>query len=259
MGWLERAPLTVIGVLILGCLLLAVEAGYRGHRWLARRRQGDDTMEDGQSHLLSAVLGLLALLLGFTFSLSLSRYEARRDMVLQEANAIGTAALQAELLGEPNRTAMADLLRDYVAVRLVWSRSGVPSPDLTATNALQHKLWTATGVAIRTDPSPQLTRGLMDAVNESFDLAAARTTAREAHIPDRVLHVLLLYTLLSAVMIGYMLAVSGRPHRAATVLMLILLTLALVVILDLDRPRSGAIQVSQQPMEDLQASLLGAR
>jgi hypothetical protein len=92
-------------------------------------------------------------------------------------------------------------------------------------------------------------------MNQSFDLASARTVARSAHLPDRVLHILLLYATLSAVMLGYMTAASGRPHRAATILLLVLLTLALVVILDVDRPLSGGIQVSQQPLDDVRASM----
>jgi len=95
----------------------------------------------------------------------------------------------------------------------------------------------------------------MEAMNGSFDLASARAAARAAHIPGRVLGILLLYAVLSMVLLGYILAANGRPHRVATGLLLVLLTLALVVILDLDRPRSGAIQVSQQPLEDLRASL----
>jgi hypothetical protein len=110
-------------------------------------------------------------------------------------------------------------------------------------------------MAIRTDPSAQLSRGLMDAMNDSFDLASARVAMRQAHIPDRVLAILLLYAFLSAVMLGYILSANGRPHRIATAMLLALMTLALIVILDLDRPRTGAILVSQQPMIDLKASL----
>jgi len=253
MSWWETAPLWLVGLGVLATLLLAVEIGYRGHLWLVRRRAGDEAKEDGQTHLLGAVLGLLALLLGFTFSLSLDRYETRRDLVVQEANALGTAWLRTQLLEEPNRAVVAGRLRNYVAARVAWSKA--PHADPAAASAGQQALWTAVGAALRTDSSPQLTRGLMDAVNESFDLAASRIYERQAHIPDRVLFVLLLYTVLSSVMLGYVLAGSGRPHRIATFLTLMLLSLALVLILDLDRPRSGAIQVSQQPLEDLVANM----
>ena len=254
MSWLEKAPLPVLGLLVLAILAISVEAGYRGQAWLIRKRPADHP-SDGQNHLLSAILGLLALLLGFTFSLGLSRYEARRAMVVQEANAIGTTWLRAQLLEEPNRTAMSGPLRAYVDARIAWSMSGADDADLAATNALQAKLWTATGAAIRTDPSPQLSRAVMDAMNDSFDAASARAAERAAHIPNRVFDVLLLYAVLSMLMLGYTLAVGGRPHRIATGMVLVLLSLAVVVILDLDRPRGGSIQVSQQPLVDLKASL----
>jgi hypothetical protein len=121
--------------------------------------------------------------------------------------------------------------------------------------ALQQKLWTVTGQAIRSDPNPQLSRGLMDAMNQSFDLASARAAARLAHVPDRVLSVLLLYALLSAAMLGYTSAATGKPQRIATASVIVLLTLAPVMILDIDRPRNGAIEVSQQPLEELKQSL----
>ena len=247
MSWWETTPLWLAGSGLLAALLLGVELGYRGGPWINRRLRSD-TEGDGQNHLLAAVLGLLALLLGFTFSLSLDRYETRRDLVVQEANALGTAWLRAQLLEEPARTTVSGRLRDYVRARLAWSRAAHSAADLSAADAAQSRLWAAVGTAMRSDPSPQLTRGLMDAVNESFDLAASRVFERKSHIPDQVLHVLLLYSLLSAVMLGYVLASDRRPHRIATFLTLTLISLALVLILDLDRPRSGAIQVSQQPL-----------
>jgi hypothetical protein len=111
------------------------------------------------------------------------------------------------------------------------------------------------GKALRGDSPALLTRGAMDSLNESLDLAAARKAVRSAHSPDTVLVVLLLYAVLSMIMMGSVLAASRQTHRGETALLLILLTLAHTVILDLDRPRAGAIQVSQQPMEELQRSM----
>jgi hypothetical protein len=112
MAWLATLPLMGIGLVILVALLAAATIGYRGHIWLRQRRGETDT--ESHDHLLSAVLGLLALLLGFTFSLALNRYEARRDLVVQEANAIGTTWLRAQLLEPPNSAAMSNLLRSYL-------------------------------------------------------------------------------------------------------------------------------------------------
>jgi len=250
MAWLASLPLTVIALAILAALLAAATLGYRGHLWLLHR--SGQTEAESHDHLLSAVLGLLALLLGFTFSLALNRYEVRRDLVVQEANAIGTTWLRVQILEPPNRAAISGLLRAYLDTRLSWSEADAGASAATA--ALQQKLWAATGQAVRSESNLQLSRAVMDAMNQSFDLASARSAARLAHVPDRVLTVLLLYAVLSAAMLGYTSAAKGRPQRIATISVLVLVTLALVMILDIDRPRSGAIQVSQQPLEELKQS-----
>lgn len=244
--------MTATAAIILALLFAASALGYRGHRWwLARQKQ---TAPEGHDYLLSAMLGLLALLLGFTFSLALNRYETRRELVVQEANAIGTAWLRAQLLEEPDRGAVSNHLRGYLRLRLAWSEDARDDAGAAQAAALQQQLWEGLRHAIRNDPNPQLTRGLMDALNESFDLASSRVAARAAHVPDRVLDVLLLYAVISAAMLGYTAASKGRPHRLATAMVLCLLTPALTMILDIDRPRGGAIQVSQQPLEQLYQS-----
>jgi len=250
----ERTPLWLIMPALLVLFLVTVEAGYRGRRWLDQRLQALQPPEGGgQDYLLSAVLGLLALLLGFTFSLGLNRYEARRDLVVQEANAIGTAWLRADLLEEPVRSRLRSNLLAYVDARLEWSRSG--ELEMRDEARIQKSLWQDVGLAVRVERSEQVSRALMDAVNESFDLASARQAARAAHIPDRVLVLLVLYAFLSVLMLGYVAGGTGRQHRIAIGLLLVLLCLAISLILDIDRPRAGAIQVSQQPMEILRQSL----
>lgn len=251
MGFFEAVQLPLLGVGVFVLLGLGVLLGRAGCLWLRRRRGVAE--DDGQNHLLSAVMGLLALLLGFTFSLALSRYEDRRALVVQEANAIGTTWLRVQLLEEPNRAAMSQLMRAYLDARIAWSEAD--NGALAPSEALQARLWTAMGQAVRTDPSAQLSRATMDAMNQSFDLAGERAAEREAHVPGRVLGTLMLYAALSMVMLGYTLAAAGGRHWIATGLVLVLLTLALVLILDLDRPRSGGVQVSQQPLIALRASL----
>lgn len=252
MSWLEPLPLSVTAAIIVILLCAAAMLGYRGHRWWLVR-QGEAAPES-HDHLLSAMLGLLALLLGFTFSLALNRYEARRDLVVQEANAIGTTWLRAQLLEEPDRTRISSLLRAYLDTRLAWSEVAAEAGDGAQAAALRRQLWSVTGHAVRSDPNPQLSRGLMDALNQSFDMASARSAARSAHVPSRVLDVLLIYAVISAAMLGYTSATKGKPHRVATAMVLILLTLALTMILDIDKPRGGAIQVSQAPLEELSRS-----
>ncbi len=252
MSWLGSLPLTVIAPVILAALTVAATIGYRGQVWLLHR--AGETESESHDYLLSAVLGLLALLLGFTFSLALNRHEDRRNLVVQEANAIDTAWLRAQILEEPNKEAISQLLRAYLDARLEWSETDDTGVLSARTVMLQQKLWSATGQAVRTEPNAQVTRALMDPMNQSFDLASARSAAGAAHVPNRVLTVLLLYAVLAAAMLGYTAAAKGRPQRIATLCVLVAMTLALVMILDIDRPRSGAIQVSEQPLEELQQS-----
>jgi hypothetical protein len=251
---IEQVPLWLVGPVLLGMFLLAVELGFRIRQRLDRRRAERKGHEKGgQEYLLSAVLGLLALLLGFTFSLGLSRYEARQDLVVQEANAIGTAWLRASLLEEPARTELRSQLKVYVEARLDWSRTG--ENDLVRTAELQADIWRVTGDALRADNSGPLSRAVMEAVNESFEMAAARQAAKAAHIPDRVLALLVLYAILSVLMLGYVAGASGGLHRGAILLLLIQLSLAIALILDIDRPGTGGILMTQQPIELLILSL----
>lgn len=255
MSWLGTFPLWIIGLLILLALTGAVVLGYVSQVFWQRKAGPESESALGSSHLLSAVLGLLALLLGFSFSIAMNRYDTRRDLVVQEANAIGTAWLRVQLLNEPEKTQMSGLLRRYVDTRLLWSEIERNGSVEGATRVLQQQLWVATGRALHSDSPPLLARGVMDSLNESFDLAAARQAARSAHIPDTVLYALLLFSVLSMVMMGAMLATARKPHRTQTGLLLVLLTLGQLIILDLDRPRTGTIQVSQQPLEALRDTL----
>lgn len=251
MVWLDRAPLGLIELAFLLILLVSIEIGYRGYRWV---RPKDGRKMSGQEFLLSAVLGLLALLLGFTFSLSLSRYEARRALVVQEANAIGTTWLRAQLLDEPYRGELGGLLKQYADARLAWSDTS-SGRDLGPTRALQDRLAAAMQHMTHGGTSPVVVGWVLTPLDDAFGVQAARAAARSARVPDRVLAVLVLYSALSMVMLGYILAINGHRHEVATGLLLVLLTLAFGIILDLDRPQGGAILVSQQPLIEMRASM----
>jgi hypothetical protein len=250
MAWIELTPLAVVALALFLILFASIEIGFRGYRWIATkgvRKTG------GREFLLSAVLGLLALLLGFTFALSLNRYDARRNLVVQEANAIGATWLRVQLLDEPYRTDMSGALKQYADARVAWSDAS--SADLGPTQALQDRIWMAAQRLSHGGVSPVVVRQVLDPLNLAFDAQAARSAARAARIPLEVFVILVLYAALSMVMLGYILANNEDRLAAPTGMLLVLLTLAFVVILDLDSPRSGRIQVSQQPLIDVRASM----
>jgi hypothetical protein len=256
MAWMERTPLIVVDIAVLLLLFVASEVGFVSYRWLTPNG-GHRT--GGHEFLGAAVLGLLALLLGFTFSLSLTRYDERRALVVQEANAIDVAWLRAQLLDEPYRGEMSNALKQYTDARLAWSdgdNGGFgPTRALNPTRALREKVWTAVEHLSRGGVSPIVVRQMIDPLNEAFDTQAARTAARAARIPGPVLWSLVLYATLSMLLLGYITAIDGPRKVVAMILLLLLLTLAFSVILDLDSPRSGWIQVSQQPLADVRASM----
>jgi hypothetical protein len=260
---LGQLPLWLVGLLLFAVLNLACAAGFHAHRLLQRpmRRSGvssnssnsGDSSDEG--YILSAVLGLLALLIGFTFSMALDRYDARRVLVVQEANALGSSQLVVKLLDEPARSELEALLRSYIELRIAYHSqimSGTEAQQaLRAGNAAQQALWRRVTEYVQTHTTTQTARALVDNLTQSFDLASARRAEADAHIPSRVLQMLLLYTIISAALLGYVLAGGGNRHRVAAALFFAALSLAVVLILDLDRPRQGAIQVSQQPMLEL--------
>ncbi len=249
-------PLWLLAALIFTALSAAREAGHL----LSKRRKGSSATGDaegGDGFTMTSVLGLLALLIAFSFSLSLQRYDARRELVISEANALGTTWLRTGLLDEADRTRLQALLREYVDIRVEFGAASTPEQEAAVfrkTEAMQQQLWDATSEVVTPFRTTPLAALLVTTTNESIDLAAERKATREARIPPRILRVLMLYALIAAVMIGYE---KGR-HRAATSLLFVLLTLAASLVVDLDRPTTGGIKVSQQPMLDLQRSIAEA-
>jgi hypothetical protein len=201
------------------------------------------------------VLGLFALLLGFTFALAVDRFDARRVLVLEESNAIGKTYLRTQLLEQPHRDRISRLLASYTdnRIRLAGTRAPVP-PDMLAENdRLVTQLWQATVAAFPTIRDYDFSSSYLDSMNTVIDLDQSRKTARLAHVPSEVFVVLAIYGTGVAFVLGYVL--TGWRGRIAGTFLLALFTLALLLIIDIDGATSGGIRESQAPMERLKASL----
>lgn len=252
-------PLWLITVLLFVALLLARELG----NWLRLRRRlaptGDkasDETHGGESvaFATTTVLGLLALLIGFTFSLALGRYDERRNLVLKESNALGTTWLRADLLEPSDTHRLRDVLRRYVDSRVDFANAEGADAEVQAnarTVALQNELWAAVvsgTAAFRDTPRASL---LVTTTNESIDLSTERFAARQDHIPPRILRLLFIFSLLAAGLLGY----ERAQKRSTTTLVLLLFSLAVGLVLDLDLPSTGTVNVPQEPMLDLQRAV----
>ncbi len=249
---------------ILAAIAAATEYGYRSglRSRAAAGESGDGTADATRDHLSSlqnGLLGLLALLLGFTFAMAVQRFDARKSLVLEEANAIGTAYLRAQQLREPHRAALSGLLREYVDVRLQFAAAHDQAEGIARANAraaqLHAGMWSvATALAAETPPPPTLIL-MTGALNDVIDLHEKRQRALEDHVPVMVLLMLLAVAVGSMGLIGAHAGLCGRRHVGATALVAVMVTGVLSVIIDLDRPRRGLVQVSQSSMERLQQSL----
>lgn len=257
--WLSQTNLLLLAALLFGAMCAAAALGVllHRHRQAAPPGAAKDAEGGQEGYIVSAVLGLLALLLGFTFSLAVDRFDTRRMLVLEEANAIGTTYLRAQLLTEPHRARMTDLLIRYTDARLALAKASPGSAaqqELLRTNdALLTDIWAATSASFDSIKGLDFSSTYLDSVNALIDLDASRKTARQARVPTEVFAVLFVYLITTAGVLGYVL--KGTRGRAAAAFLLALLTLSLFLIIDINRPVAGGVVESQRPMEQLRRSL----
>jgi len=246
----------IVGAL-LALLLIATEVGFRGGRSVRSAIE-----ESAKSHywtLQAGVMGLLALLLAFTFSMSVTRYESRRQLLVDEANAIGTTYLRSQMLPEPYQSEVAKLIGDYVANRLRDYGTALDEDEVEVANLnchrLQNQLWSQAIAATAKDPQPVPTGLFISSLNDVINVAAKRAAARENHVPQPVLTFLFLVTILTMGLLGYGCGLGNYRNIAATATVCLLISLVILTIMDLDRPRRGLITISQKPMLELRDSM----
>jgi hypothetical protein len=245
----------------LALMLAASEAGFRVGRKAALSTT--EHLKAQTSVVEGSLLGVLALLMGFTMSMAVSRFEVRKQLVLQEANAIGTAYLRTQLLPPPENTEMANLLRDYVDARVEFVNAGDNMERIRAARAkaqhLQEQFWSRAVAYSQKDPNPVKAGLLLQALNEVIDLESARWMAFYNHVTETVIFVNAIVAFLATTMVGYAFGLERRRQIFSMCILALAITVVLSVIVDLDRPRQGFIRVGQQPMIDLQSQLRPAK
>ena len=249
----------LIAVILLVSMVAAIELGYRVG--FARCAPAGDDAKVHINGIQAAILGILALLLGFTLSLSLQRFDSRSEAVVDEANAIGTAYLRVQLIPAPMRRDVQVLMRDYVDLRV---QAGALTPTdragreaLLARAALvQAALWDAARKAVEADPARIAPTLFVEAVNQLFDSTGKRDASLARHVPEMVLLLLYATFLMAGGIVGFASGIAGHRPSLASHIMVVLIVVLVFIVLDLDRPRRGFIQVSQKSMTDLQATIV---
>lgn len=245
----------IIAILVFALLLSAVELGYR--LGFKKCKSFSDVIKNHINSVSMSLLGILALLLGFTFSLSLQRFDSRSDAVVTEANCIGTAYLRTELLDDEFKTEAKKCFDEYIKIRMADSSTSLVDHDVRKKHALraaalQKMIWNIVIRAAKKDAdSPKLAL-LIQSVNETFDSLDAREAALNRHVPGLVLTLLLITVILSGAVLGYAAGASGHRVSVAVHVMNVLIIIIVFIIFDLDRPRRGLIQVNQSPILNLE-------
>ena len=236
-------------------VLLSLDVGFRLGRRERRRRAPDG--ETPAASTAAATLGLLALMLGFTFGMAVSRFDARKQLVLDEANAIGTAYLRAELLPQPYGADIQRLLREYVEVRLEGIQPGRFEGAMARSEALHDLLWSQAIIVGEQHPSSVMAGLFIHSLNEVIDLHAKRvTTGVRNRIPGIVWGGLYLVSSFAMLALGYHAGLSGSGRSSAVMALTLGFTVVLLLIADLDRPQAGLARVGQQALVDVQSGML---
>lgn len=255
LNWLTNGSLALLGAALFAAMVAVAWGGLALRGTVDRRGKGGEHNDTQEGYLVSAVLSLLALLIGFTFALAVDRYEVRRLLVVDDANAIERLYLQAQLLDQPHRGRIGDLLVRYTENHIDAAEAQSDEARILAREGdrLTSELWAAVIPAFDSVRGIDFSSTFADSANQLVEVGASRWAAREARIPGAVFAVLFLYIIAAAGVLGYVL--HGRRARAAAAVVLALFTIALMLLSDLNRPTSGTIRESQAPMERLLAVL----
>ena len=230
--------------------------GYAIGRYLRDHHEG---LREPFGVLQGALLGVVGLILAFGLSLALGRYEDRRAATVDEANAIGTTYLRAQLIAEPARTRSIELLRDYTDLALRVTHEIPNSSGMRRTTAAeglkQRELWRVAGQSITAAPIASAPRLYVDSLNSMIDAQSTRLSALNNRVPGAVLALEVIGSALALGLLAAHIAILGRG-LVALMAAAVLVTLLLLVTFDLDRPTRGLITVPDAPLAQLRASMI---
>ena len=253
---IDAAPIWVLFIGTIIVLMIAIEVGYRLGR--AAHRRSDDEKESPVSAIAGAVLGLAAFMLAFAFGIVTERHDAKKGLVRDDAIAIRTAWQRADFLPESDRAEAKSLLRQYVDARLAFVQAGSLEAErakraLSETQRIQDRLWDMAVVNARKGVTP-VTAKYIDSLNEVNAIHVMRVAVGiQSPVPSEIWVVLYSITILGMIGVGYQTGIAGSKRSMARPLLALSFALVIALIASLDRPDSGVMKVTQQPLIDLQS------
>jgi hypothetical protein len=245
----------VIFLAMVAVLLGTVELGYR--RGL--RARSDEGLVSHATAWEGTLLGMLALLVGFTFAMAVSRFDRRRDLILDEANAIESTALRARYLDPAVRDRIEALLPPYLEARIRYYDAGMDwkktVADVDEAKTLQRQIWDQVVSLVRARPDSESVVAFMESADELVRAEARRRASLDNHVPLPVFAVLLVVAATGMAATGYSCGLHRRRLPLGMVLLPALIVLVVVMVFDLDYPRAGVIRAGQGALLRLRDSL----
>ncbi len=238
-------------------LIVGVVAAHEIGFWLGLLRRKPDEPFDRQIALVrTSTAALVAFLVGFAFSGAAARFTNRQDLIVREANALGTAYLRADTIAEPQRGELKAALREYSADRIaLLSREGRDQiePLLAKVNGLHQRMWTA-AITASQDNAP-LMAVVLPPINEVIDLHSMHLATARRHLPIPIMAVLLGTAAISLGIIGFGNGRVGRRFSLLDAVYGAVLAAALWMTIDMDYPGGGMIRVSNRPVVEALAAM----
>ncbi len=247
-----------LGGLYALCVLLVLGSIGFGFLLGKRRRNADAKLPEGAvGSVIAAMLGLLAFFLAITFGIASGRFDARRQLLLDEVNAIGTAMLRADMMPEPHRSEIRRLIKRYVDIR-----AGIPADPqalaarIAESEQIQDQIWKHAVAIAQIHPDSEIVALFVSSLNEMFDLHTSRTThALQYRIPGVIWIGLIVVTFFSMSAVGMLFGVAGKCDWLILVALALTYSAVVLLIADLDSPAQGMLRVSQRPMQELRDKL----
>jgi multisubunit Na+/H+ antiporter MnhG subunit len=234
---------SITAALFIGMLLFIELGRMLGNR---RRLRYPDAYQRGAGAIEASVFGLMGLLLAFTFYAAGSRYDARRKMIVDEANAIGTAYLRLDLLPPETQPELREAFRRYLRLRLDVYHEITDfeayRKDLAASESLQQEIWRQAVAASRQVQSAAVTTLVLQAINQMIDVTSARTITLVIHTPFGVFVMLAITVMVASLLVGYSMSRSTKREWTYIASFVLLVGIAFYVVIDFEYPRIGLIR-----------------
>jgi hypothetical protein len=254
--WFERLPVWAI---FGGTLLLILASIAAGRRWGASHRESATAEQDSPvGAMVTASLGLLAFILAFTFGMAGTRFEARRHVVVDEANAIGTCFLRAEMLPPPHDETVRKLLREYVDLRIAGPTMTAQSlkAAIETSSRIHDLLWNEAVAAARENPTALPTSLFIQSLNDVIDLHARRlAVSLRFRIPRIIWVALYVLAVLSMSLLGYHAGMRDIRRFFPFAFLAVAFSAVIGLIADIERPQQGLVRVSQEALIDARAGM----